>query len=227
MKRMEESLGFAMALALVGGFLDGYSFLTAGGVFAGAQTGNTVLLAVGLATADWSAALRYLLPILAFSGGSAAGAALRLQSVRRLVRSPVKATLALEIILIAAVAAPPLARAPIVVTLLLSFAAGLQMATFSKVRGLSYSTTVTTSNYTKWISAVVGQLPGGESSSRPRSIVFTGVLLAFLAGAVGSGLGVLWWGRAAIAAPAVILVIAAVCLLLGEHKRSVRQGVST
>ena len=56
-------------LALTGGFLDAYSYLTRGGVFANAQTGNMVLLGLRLSEQRWSEALRYLIPILAFAAG--------------------------------------------------------------------------------------------------------------------------------------------------------------
>lgn len=40
-------------LALVGGGLDAYTFISRGGVFAGAQTGNVVLLGVAAAQRHW------------------------------------------------------------------------------------------------------------------------------------------------------------------------------
>ena len=44
-----ESFRAAAVLALAGGFLDAYTYLCRGQVFANAQTGNMVLLAVRLA----------------------------------------------------------------------------------------------------------------------------------------------------------------------------------
>ena len=64
-----ETFRVAAVLALVGGFLDIYTYLLRGGVFANAQTGNIVLLAANLAEMDWSRAGYYLIPILAFSAG--------------------------------------------------------------------------------------------------------------------------------------------------------------
>ena len=52
------SLHLALLLALAGGFLDAFTFVGHGGVFANAQTGNVVLLAVGAATGHWGANLR-------------------------------------------------------------------------------------------------------------------------------------------------------------------------
>lgn len=61
-----ESFAAAALLALSGGLLDAYTYLCRGGVFANAQTGNMVLLAIRAAEGKWQEAGRYLIPILAF-----------------------------------------------------------------------------------------------------------------------------------------------------------------
>ena len=48
-----ESLIVGIMLALSGGFLDTYTYTLRGGVFANAQTGNLVLMAVKLADFDF------------------------------------------------------------------------------------------------------------------------------------------------------------------------------
>ena len=48
-----ESYIVSFMLAFNGGFLDGYTYLARGGVFANAQTGNIVLLGVNLANTSW------------------------------------------------------------------------------------------------------------------------------------------------------------------------------
>lgn len=47
-KQMSESLKIGVILAITGGFLDAYTFLSRGKVFANAQTGNIVLLGTNL-----------------------------------------------------------------------------------------------------------------------------------------------------------------------------------
>ena len=47
-RQMSESFRLGAVLALTGGFLDAYTYLIRGGVFANAQTGNIVLLGVRL-----------------------------------------------------------------------------------------------------------------------------------------------------------------------------------
>lgn len=52
-RQMSESFRLGAVLALTGGFLDAYTYLIRGGVFANAQTGNIVLLGVRLMEGDW------------------------------------------------------------------------------------------------------------------------------------------------------------------------------
>ena len=51
-----ETLGLAVLLALAGGLLDAYTYLCRGGVFANAQTGKIVLLAIRAAEGNWRGA---------------------------------------------------------------------------------------------------------------------------------------------------------------------------
>ena len=48
-KQMSESFALAVVLAIAGGFMDTYSYICRGGVFANAETGNIVLMAINMA----------------------------------------------------------------------------------------------------------------------------------------------------------------------------------
>ena len=62
---IHESVRFGILLAIVGGFLDAYTFVGRGGVFANAQTGNIVLLGIYASEGEWRQALVHVPPILA------------------------------------------------------------------------------------------------------------------------------------------------------------------
>ena len=64
-----ESIELGIILALVGGFMDVYSYMGRDGVFANAQTGNILLVGVHLSEGSPELALRYLLPVLCFAAG--------------------------------------------------------------------------------------------------------------------------------------------------------------
>jgi uncharacterized membrane protein YoaK (UPF0700 family) len=67
----------ASVFAIVGGFLDAYSYLARGHVFANAQTGNVVLFGVRAAAGNWTSAWQTLPSILAYMCGVAVARLLR------------------------------------------------------------------------------------------------------------------------------------------------------
>ncbi|MDZ5000680.1 DUF1275 domain-containing protein, partial [Clostridium perfringens] len=68
-KKTSESLRLGILLAAVGGFLDAYTFICRGGVFANAETGNIVLVALGITKRNYKDVFMAALPILAFVAG--------------------------------------------------------------------------------------------------------------------------------------------------------------
>ena len=64
-----ERLTAACVLSIIGGFLDIYTYLYRGKVFANAVTGNMVLFGLNLAERNWLASGRYLLAILSYALG--------------------------------------------------------------------------------------------------------------------------------------------------------------
>ena len=92
-----ENLPTGLLLAGAGGFLDAYTFVGRGGVFANAQTGNIVLLAVAAGERHWQAALLHVPPILAFMLGVALAETLARPAARRTVRRPARFVLVAEI----------------------------------------------------------------------------------------------------------------------------------
>ena len=71
-KRVEnphDTIVIGICLSLVGGFLDAYSYLLKGKVFANAQTGNVVLLFISAANREFYKFLKYIIPIMTFAFG--------------------------------------------------------------------------------------------------------------------------------------------------------------
>lgn len=61
-KKVSESIRLGSILMFSGGFLDAYSYLVRGQVFATAETGNIALMGISLARGDLAVAGRYLIP---------------------------------------------------------------------------------------------------------------------------------------------------------------------
>ena len=64
-----ERLTAGCLLSCIGGFLDIYTYLQRGEVFANAVTGNLVLLGLAVARLQWGSALKYLIAIVAYALG--------------------------------------------------------------------------------------------------------------------------------------------------------------
>ena len=59
-EKLHDNIVIGVCLSLVGGFLDAYSYLLKGKVFANAQTGNVVLLFISVASWEPHKALKYI-----------------------------------------------------------------------------------------------------------------------------------------------------------------------
>ena len=65
-RQMSDSFYLALLLTLSGGFLESYTYISRDKVFANAQTGNMIKLAMGITDLDAQEIFRYSLPIIAF-----------------------------------------------------------------------------------------------------------------------------------------------------------------
>ncbi|KOY72880.1 hypothetical protein FD43_GL000738 [Apilactobacillus kunkeei DSM 12361 = ATCC 700308] len=59
----------AILLAITSGGIDAYTFIEQGGVFAGLQTGNSILFGISLANHEFDQSLKYIFSIIFFSLG--------------------------------------------------------------------------------------------------------------------------------------------------------------
>lgn len=59
----------AIILAITSGGIDAYTFIEQGGVFAGLQTGNSILFGISLANHDFAQSLKYIFSIIFFALG--------------------------------------------------------------------------------------------------------------------------------------------------------------
>ena len=71
-KKVSESIRLGSILMFSGGFLDAYSYLVRGQVFATAETGNIALMGISLARGDLAVAGRYLIPVAAYAAAGLA-----------------------------------------------------------------------------------------------------------------------------------------------------------
>lgn len=188
-KQMSETHLLGILLAVVGGFLDAYTYICRGHVFANAQTGNIVLLGIHLTNQDWKKAGYYFVPILAFVLGILICE--RIQSLfkwkenihwRQLV-------VLLELLCLLLAGFLPLGKADPMVNIMVSFVCALQVEAFRKMNGNSYATTMCTGNLRSATENFYRYLQTKDIRCLKNSLQYYNVIFFFIIGAaVGSHL---------------------------------------
>lgn len=205
--QMSESVFLGALLAVVGGFLDAYTYLLRGHVFANAQTGNIVLLGVSLADGAFREACYYLIPIAAFAAGVLTVEIIR----RRFYRHPRihwrQITVAAEGLTLFILAFVPPGTGDIVVNPVISFLCAMQVQAFRKIRGDAFASTMCTGNLRSATELLYVYRHTGDKAFLRRSLRYYGVILFFVAGAVmGALLSHMLGGKALLVCCALLAV---------------------
>lgn len=203
-----ESVQFGILLAIVGGFLDAYTFIGRGGVFANAQTGNIVLVGVFASQQEWQRALVHIPPILAFIVGVIVAESIKNNSSQFSSLGWKRAVLILESVILFAVGFIPDSVPNIVVTVTISFVASIQVSSFRKLVDSPYSTTMSTGNLRSASQAAYIAYTRKDVKSAVKSIRFFTIIFSFLLGAFLGGLLTINLGIRAVWGAVIILIIA-------------------
>ena len=184
-RHISETLHLGMLLAAVGGFLDAYTYLSRGKVFANAQTGNLVLLGIRAFEGDWQTALHYVVPVCAFVLGVVLAESIRFRRDRFMTLHWRQLVLLQEIVFLCAVGFLPHTLDPLA-NALVSFVCAMQVHTFHKIHGHVYASTMCIGNLRCASEALSEYLHSHDRRSFEAARTYFGVILVF---AVGAGLG--------------------------------------
>ncbi|HCW54479.1 MAG TPA: DUF1275 domain-containing protein [Clostridium sp.] len=208
-----ESLRLGVFLAATGGFLDAYTFICRGGVFANAETGNMVLLAIGVATGDIHRVFTALLPILSFMLGVFIYS--KITSYRppsiAFIKGHEIVILIIEILVLIIVGFIPSTVDNIFVTTTISFVSSVQMCTFRKLSNCAYNTTMCTGNLRSACETAYRALTTNNKEEAKKSIRYFTIILCFIIGSAIGGYLTIAIGVKSIWFAALILIFA-VCL---------------
>lgn len=185
---MSKSFITGALLAVVGGFLDAYSYIIRGGVFANSQTGNIVLLGVNLAEGDFSKVFRYLVPVTAFTVGILAAEAVKAKFKYSGSIHWRQIVVFAEIILLLVFSFVPSGRGDAVVNTVISFVCALQVEAFRVISGNAIATTMCTGNLRSGTELL---FLGVKEKSRAlilKALTYYGIIIVFIAGAVAGAL---------------------------------------
>jgi uncharacterized membrane protein YoaK (UPF0700 family) len=186
---MKNLLLLPCLLSAAGGFIDVFAWLTYGGVFTNAQTGNIILFSVYAAQGHWQKALRHIPSILAFFPGIFAAQWLRDRApADGKIRAAI-AALCCEIAMFAIIGLLPSDVPNAFIVFALSFVSALQYACFDSVGHWSYTSVVTTGNLrTLGASFYHGIYPKRDPEAAEKARAFAVICASFVSGAViGAG----------------------------------------
>jgi uncharacterized membrane protein YoaK (UPF0700 family) len=201
-----------MLLAIVGGFLDAYTFVSRDGVFANAQSGNMVIFAVKVVNQEWDSALRFLSPILAFIVGVFISEVVKKPRLREVLYSYRRSILILECIILFIVGMLPESVPNIMVILCISFVSSLQISTFNKVEDWAYNSTMTTGNLRTAAESAYALFieHNQEEKTKKQFKDFSLIILSFIFGALAGTFFTLYLGNISIWIAGGVLFIALV-----------------
>lgn len=215
---LDERLEIGFMLALVGGFLDAYTYVSFGGVFANAQTGNMVLLGIAIIDADFLHVMIYLIPILFFS----LGIILTVYIIKHFTRSFLLWCMTAEVFVLFFIGFTPHIIPDYIITALISFICSIQMTGFKQLCGSPYSSTMCTGNLRSAMESLYSALFLKTNSDLIKCMRYLSVIVFFIFGAVIGTLSSRFFDRPAIFICCFLLIIL-LTLIMKEFYQS-KQG---
>ena len=223
-KHISESFRLAAVLALVGGFLDAYTYICRGQVFSNAQTGNIVLVGLALAENNFINAIYHFLPVVAFIVG-----VIITETIKRRVKFKEtfihwrQIVIIIEIIALLIVGFIPSGRFDMLSNILISFVCSLQVESFRKVNGNAYATTMCTGNLRSATEHLYNYKQTKDKRILKNSLQYYGIILFFIVGAlIGSILTHIYFVKAVLFA--LIGLIAVFVLMFIEEVEVINEN---
>ncbi len=204
-KQASESFELGIILALVGGFMDAYSYMGRGGVFANAQPGNILLVGIHVSEGNVNSALVFLFPVLCFSIGimlsdfvhERFASAIHWRQVTVLV----EAFILLGVGLLSA-------EYNLLANCLTSLACGMQVESFRKIHGQGVATTMCIGNLRSALQNVDDYIITHKRGFLENGLLYFGVIACFVCGAILGNWCLERFGLASIGACSILLFVA-------------------
>lgn len=221
--KMSESLMIAMLLALVGGYLDIYSYLARGKVFANTQTGNLVLLGYHIAVGNMQKVVYYLLAISSFICGIWVAKIIEYKFQEGESLHWLHMILIVEIMGLFIVMFLPENTWNILANMIVSFVCALQVQGFRKVNGKAYSTIMFTGNLKNLADHFAEYYIKRDQEALDGAKIYFGVISMFVIGGWLGALTTIAYKVKAVGLVNIILGIVFILLYL-EKKALGRQN---
>jgi uncharacterized membrane protein YoaK (UPF0700 family) len=210
-------LWFALLLTLTNGFMDAHTYYVRGGVFANVQTGNVIFFAIDMSERKITAAMAHVWPILAFMVGMALAAHIKSGRVERFVPHPLRWTMTVQVVALAAIGFVPVTVSHNYVTVPIAFLAAMQMGLFRNIGDLAYLPVATTGNLMRFVESGYDGFVEKRSASRRACGIYGTLIVGFAGGALIGAFASRAWGAHAIWLAAGILAVTLALFIVDER----------
>lgn len=176
---------FIMIITFVGGYMNGYTYITRNNILANMHTANMSKLGISIALGEWLEALHYLIPIVTCILGAAFSKLIETILINFNFKGDWrKFALILEGIALFLIGLIPSSFPDIIVTNLVSFLMGYQLCLFRNCLGVPFNTTICTGNIRTVGLFLFGALDKESTDSFKKLITFTILTFSFTAGTI-------------------------------------------
>ena len=216
-KQMSESIKLGVILAIAGGFMDAYSYMCRGKVFANAQTGNILLLGINISERNWHMALHYLVPVLAFAIGIALADLVKIRTKDLTLLHWRQISVFCEAVILLSVSFIP-QDFNLVANALTSLACGIQVESFRKIHGNGIATTMCIGNLRSGTQNWCDFHYTKNKESAFKGMLYYGIILMFIIGAIIGNAFVKLLAEKAILICAAVLFMAFIMMFVDKEK---------
>lgn len=210
---IHESLLIGILLALVGGFLDIYTYLLKGNVFANAQTGNMVLMGLKIANQDYLGAIYYLIPVTAFFSGIIISEYIKhkLSKVQYLEWQHL--IIIIETIILTIIAFIPKEVPNLICNVTIGLVCSLQVNAFKTTNGLPYASTMCTGNLRSAGQKLASYLFKNDKAALKHCFRYLIIIVSFILGAIIATILINIFNQIALLFCCLILIITLLILV--------------
>lgn len=203
--QISESIPLGIILAIAGGFMDAYSYMCRGGVFANAQTGNMLLFGINLCEGDWNKVFYYFSSVFSFGIGILIAEVVKYRLKDKDFIHWRQISVLGEVIVLLCVSFIPQAL-NLMANCLTSLACGIQVESFRKIKGNGIATTMCIGNLRSANENMYKYIKERDKETGRKSLLYYFIILCFITGAVVGNLCVELFNERAIVFDAILLV---------------------
>ena len=176
---------FIMITTFVGGYMNGYTYITRNNILANMHTANMSKLGINIALGEWLEALSYFLPIMTCILGAAFSELIKVILINFNFKGDWrKLALILEGIALFLIGLIPSSFPDVIVTNLVSFLMGYQLCLFRDCLGTGFNTTICTGNIRTVGLLLFNTLDKKSKDALKKLIIFTILTFSFAVGAI-------------------------------------------